>query len=111
MVKYLAAYALCQLSGKAPTKDAVKAVLKAGGVAVDEARINELFTNMEGKDFNKVVADGLVKINTAGPSTGGATAAAAAAPAPAAGKKDEKKKEKAPEPEEEDDDMFGGGLF
>ena len=113
MVKYLAAYALCQLSGKAPTKDAVKAVLKAGGVAIDEARINELFSNLEGKDFNKVVADGLAKVNSAGPVSGGATAAAAA-PAPAAGKKEEPAKggkKKEPEPEPEDDDDMIGGLF
>ncbi len=112
MVKYLAAYALVQLSGKAPTKDAVKAVLKAGGVAIDEARINELFSNLEGKDFNKVVADGLAKVSKAGPVAGGA---AAAAPAPAAAakkeepKKEDKKAAKAPEPED-DDDMIGG-LF
>ena len=108
MVKYLAAYALCALSGKAPTKDAVKAVLKAGGVAIDEARINELFTNLEGKDFNKVVAEGLEKVSSAGPVSGGA--AAAAAPA-AAGKKEEPKKKAAPEPEPEDDDDMIGGLF
>ena len=105
-MKYLAAYALCALSGKAPTKDSVKAVLKAGGVAIDDARINEVFAAFEGKEFDKVVAEGLEKVNNCG---GGAVAAApaASAAAPAAGGK---KKAPTPPPSDDDDDMIGG-LF
>jgi large subunit ribosomal protein LP2 len=104
MVKYLAAYALVALSGAAPTKDAVKAVLKAGNVAVDEARLTELFAQFEGKNFADVIEAGKKKISVGGASAGAAPAAAAAAPA--AGKKEEKKVEE----EEEDGDM-GFGLF
>ena len=106
-MKYLAAYALCALSGKAPTKDSVKAVLKAGGVAIDDARINEVFAAFEGKEFDKVVAEGLTKVNSCG---GAAAAPAADAPkgaAPAAGGK---KKAPTPPPSDDDDDMIGG-LF
>lgn len=110
-MKYLAAYALCALSGKAPTKDAVKAVLKAGGVAIDEARVNELFASFEGKEFDKVISEGLTKVNSCGGGVAASSAPAPAAattsaPAPAAGKK----KEKTPPPSDDDDDMIGG-LF
>ena len=108
-MKYLAAYALCQLSGKAPTKDAVKATLKAAGVAIDEARINELFSNFEGKDFDKTIQEGLKKVGSAGPAAGAAAPAPAAAKAAAPEKAAPKKEEKKPEPEEDDDLM--GGLF
>ena len=60
-MKYLAAYALCQLSGEAPTKKAVEAVLKAAGVAVDGARLDALFKEFEGKNFDEVVANGKKK--------------------------------------------------
>jgi len=107
-MKYLAAYALCALSGKAPTKDSVKAVLKAGGVAIDDARINEVFSAFEGKEFDKVVAEGLTKVNSCG---GGAAAAAAPAAAPAKGAAPAgKKKAPTPPPSDDDDDMIGG-LF
>ncbi len=115
-MKYLAAYALCNLSGKAPTKDGVKAVLKAAGVAVDEARVNELFAAFEGKKFDDVVAAGVKKIGSAGPAAGAAAPAAAAAKADdkkaaAAPAKDDKKAKKEEKPADEDDDLFGGGLF
>jgi ribosomal protein L12E/L44/L45/RPP1/RPP2 len=116
-VKYLAAYALVQLGGKKPTKDDVKAVLKAAGIAVDEKNVDSLFTSFEGKDFNATVAEGMKKIGSAAPAAGGAAAGAAA-------KKDDKKaddkkpepkkaeeKKPAPKPADDDDDLFGGGLF
>ena len=69
-MKYLAAYALVALNG-APTKDKVKAVLKAGGVEVDNARLDEVFAAFDGKDFAKTVATGRSKIGAAGPASGG----------------------------------------
>jgi large subunit ribosomal protein LP2 len=92
----------------APTKDRVKAVLKAGGVDVDNARLDEVFAQFQGKDFNAVVAAGRGKIGNAGAGAapaGGSAPAASAAAAPAAKKVEEKKVE-----EEEDGDM-GFGLF
>ena len=110
-MKYLAAYALCALSGSAPTKDSVKAVLKAGGVAIDEARINELFSNFEGKEFSKVMEEGLAKVNSCGGGVAAAApAASAAAPAAKGAAPAGKKKAPTPPPSDEDDDMIGG-LF
>lgn len=102
-MKYLAAYALVQLSGKAPTKADVEKVLKAAGVAVDAARINDLFTNFEGKNFDEVAAEGKKKL--VGGAAPAAAPAAAAAAAPAA------KAAAAPAPVEEDDDDIGLDLF
>jgi large subunit ribosomal protein LP2 len=104
-MKYLAAYALCQLSGNAPTKAAVEAVLKAAGVAVDAERLTTLFAEFEGKDFDAVAAEGKKKLvgGSAAPAAAGAAPAAAAAAAPAA-------KAAAPAEEEEDDEM-GFDLF
>ena len=98
MVKYLAAYALVALK-ETPTKASVEAVLKAGGVAVDSARMDELFAQFEGKDFAEVSKEGKAKIGSGGGGGGGggaaaAAPAAAAAAAPAAAAKK-------PEPEEE----------
>ena len=104
-MKYLAAYALCQLSGSAPTKAAVEAVLKAAGVAVDKDRLNTLFTEFEGKDFEAVAAEGKKKLVGGAAPAGAAPAAAAAAPA--AGKA---AAAAAPAEEEEDDEM-GFDLF
>eukprot|EP00331_Platyophrya_macrostoma_P026417 CAMPEP_0176435854 /NCGR_PEP_ID=MMETSP0127-20121128/17590_1 /TAXON_ID=938130 /ORGANISM="Platyophrya macrostoma, Strain WH" /LENGTH=102 /DNA_ID=CAMNT_0017819001 /DNA_START=40 /DNA_END=348 /DNA_ORIENTATION=- len=101
-MKYLAAYALVQLSGKAPTKADVEKVLKAAGVAVDAARVDELFTNFEGKNFEEVAAEGKKKlVGSAAP----AAAAPAASAAPAA------KAAAAPAPVEEEDDDMGMDLF
>jgi ribosomal protein L12E/L44/L45/RPP1/RPP2 len=109
-LKYLAAYALVQLSGSKPTKDAVKAVLKAGGVTVDEARVNELFGNFEGKDFDNLVKDGLKKVSAGGAAAGAAPAAAAPAKGKEAPAAPAKAKE-APKPKEEEDDGAMLDLF
>nr|P51408.1 RecName: Full=Large ribosomal subunit protein P2; AltName: Full=60S acidic ribosomal protein P2 [Trypanosoma brucei brucei]CAA79921.1 acidic ribosomal P2-type protein [Trypanosoma brucei] len=106
-MKYLAAYALISLSGKTPSKADVEAVLKAAGVPVDSSRVEELLSEVEGKDFDALCAEGKAKLVggvTAGGAapSGGAAAHAAAASAPAAA---------AAEAEEEDDDDMGFGLF
>jgi large subunit ribosomal protein LP2 len=108
-MKYLAAYALVQLSGKTPTKKDIEAVLKAAGASADSSRIDALFKELEGKSFDDLVAQGKKKL-VGGASAPAAGAAAAAAPAAAAAGKPAAPAAKAPEPEEEDDDM-GMGLF
>ena len=115
-MKYLAAFALCQLSGKTPTKSDVEGVLKAAGTKVDNNRLEELFANLKDKTWDKLVLDGSAKLSCGGsvavaapPSNNAAPKAAAkggkeaAAPPPPAAKKE-------PEPEEEDD-IGLGGLF
>jgi ribosomal protein L12E/L44/L45/RPP1/RPP2 len=105
-MQYLAAYALVELSGKAPTKKDVEAVLKAGGVNVDGAKIDNLFKELEGKKTADLIEKGKKRIATCG---GGAAAPAAAAPA-AAAKEAPKKEEKKAAPVEEEDDGPSGPL-
>ncbi|KAG5498876.1 hypothetical protein JKF63_03165 [Porcisia hertigi] len=109
-MQYLAAYALVALSGKTPSKADIQAVLKAAGVAIDSSRVDALFTELEGKSFNDVMAEGRTKLGrtklvgsgSAAPAAA-ATATGASAAAAAETKKDE--------PEEEADDDMGFGLF
>jgi large subunit ribosomal protein LP2 len=100
-MQYIAAYALCALSGTEPTKKDVQAVLKAGGVTADATKVDELFAQLEGKKFDEVAAEGKKKLGSGG-GGGGAAPAAGGAAAPAAAKKEDTT--------EEDDDM-GMGLF
>ena len=101
-MKYIAAYALCALSGNTPAKADVEAVLKAAGVAVDAARVETLMTEMSGKAFDELVAEGQKKMSSgaAAPAAAAAGAAKPAAKAAAAAKA---------ESSDDDDDM--GGLF
>eukprot|EP01084_Bolivina_argentea_P069145 125874_1 len=92
---------MCQLSGSAPTKKSVEAVLKAGGVSVDKSRLDALFAEFEGKDFDEIVKTGMGKLVGGAGSAAAPAAAAGAAPAKAAA---------APVEESEDDDDMGG-LF
>ncbi|KAG5496836.1 hypothetical protein JIQ42_03670 [Leishmania sp. Namibia] len=109
-MQYLAAYALVALSGKTPSKADVQAVLKAAGVAVDASRVDAVFSELDGKNFNEVMAEGRTKLGrTKLVGSGSAAPAAAACPAGAAASAAaEAKKE---EPEEEADDDMGFGLF
>ncbi|KAH8613585.1 putative 60s Acidic ribosomal protein [Trypanosoma vivax] len=106
-MKYLAAYALVNLSGAAPTKASVEAVLKAAGVPIDASRMTELFEQFEGKDFEALCTEGKAKLVGGGPRSG-APAAAAAATAPASGAAAAAAPAAA---EEEEDDDMGFGLF
>ncbi|KAF8286052.1 60S acidic ribosomal protein P2 beta (H6.4) [Trypanosoma cruzi] len=106
-MKYLAAYALVGLSGGTPSKSAVEAVLKAAGVPVDPSRVDALFTEFAGKDFDTVCTEGKSKLvggvtrpnaaTASAPTAAAAASSGAAAPAAAA--------------EEEEDDDMGFGLF
>jgi large subunit ribosomal protein LP2 len=107
-MKYLAAYLLAQLNGQ-PTLDSITAILSSVGVEVDEAQVNTILSQLEGKDIAEIIAEGQQKLASvpsggavAAPAAGGAKAAAAGG-APAAEEKEEEK-------EESDDDM-GFGLF
>lgn len=114
-MKYLAAYALVALSGKAPTQADVKAVLKAADVTVDQDRISSLFAELDGKSFDEVCNEGKAKLVGTGSGAGAGAAAAsggAAAGTSAAGNAAAPAAEvKAEEPAEEEDDDMGFGLF
>eukprot|EP00292_Cryptomonas_paramecium_P015678 CAMPEP_0113674124 /NCGR_PEP_ID=MMETSP0038_2-20120614/7240_1 /TAXON_ID=2898 /ORGANISM="Cryptomonas paramecium" /LENGTH=126 /DNA_ID=CAMNT_0000590661 /DNA_START=9 /DNA_END=389 /DNA_ORIENTATION=- /assembly_acc=CAM_ASM_000170 len=110
-MKHVAAYLLAVLGGKAsPSAADVKAILHAVDAKVDDAALEKVVKELQGKSVEELIAEGTKKMASvsvaAAPAAG---AAAAAAPAAAAGgaKKEEKK---APEPEEEEADM-GFSLF
>ncbi|CAE6494777.1 unnamed protein product [Rhizoctonia solani] len=111
-MRYIAAYLLLQIGGNAsPGKADIKKVIEAGGVDVDEERLDKLLSELEGKDVNALIAEGSSKLASVpsggGVASGGAAPAAAGGAAPAEEKKEEKKEE---EKEESDEDM-GFGLF
>jgi len=113
-LKYLAAYCLAQLGGKAnPTKDDVKRILTEVGVNVNEGDLEHTVKTLSGKQLHEVIAAGQKKL--ANVSFGGG---AGAAPAKAEEKKPEgKEAAKAPakkveEPKVEEAEVgLGGGLF
>lgn len=106
-MKYLAAYLLLVQGGNAaPSAADIKAVVESVGAEVDEARINELLSSLEGKgSLEEIIAEGQKKFATV--PTGGASSAAAGA---AAGG-DAAEEEKEEEAKEESDDDMGFGLF
>merc|ERR1711879_1123869 len=91
-MKYVAAYMLAALSGDAPNKAAVKKVLESVGAEINDEQLDKVFSELDGKYVNAVVAEGMSLLASV-PSGGAAPAAAAAGgdAAPAAAKEEEKK--------------------
>merc|ERR1711966_326730 len=95
-MKYLAAYMLAVEGGNnTPSEDDVKKILSAIGAEVDDAKVTELFTQMDGKDLKEVLAAGHEKLPQMGGGGGGAPAA-------------EEKKESS---SESDDGAGAAGMF
>ena len=110
-MKYVAAYLLAVIGGKAnPTKEHVAEIIKAAGAEVDNAKLDALFKEVEGKDVYELIAAGKEKMATLGAAVAAPAGGAAAAPAAAAEEKKEEKEEKKEEEEEEEGD-FGLDLF
>ncbi len=105
-MKYIAAYALLVLGGKAsPSAADVEKVLKEAGIKSEAEHVERLIKSLEGKTFHELVKSGTAKLSAMGsvqaaPAAGGASAA----PAKAAAKVEEK-------PKEEEADVDMGGLF
>eukprot|EP00026_Physarum_polycephalum_P021961 Phypoly_transcript_25628.p1 GENE.Phypoly_transcript_25628~~Phypoly_transcript_25628.p1 ORF type:complete len:114 (+),score=48.12 Phypoly_transcript_25628:128-469(+) len=112
-MKYVAAYLLAQLGGKAdPSAQDITAILDSVGIAADSARVDALLKEVKGKNVAELITKGKEKLQAV--PTGGAAPAAAAAPAAGgAPAKEEKKEEKKKEEEKKDesDDDMGFGLF
>ncbi|KAK2086020.1 60S acidic ribosomal protein P2 [Saguinus oedipus] len=91
-----------------------KKILDSVGIEADDDRLNKVISELNGKNIEDVIAQGIDKL--ASVPAGGAVAISAApgSAAPAAGSApaaaEEKKDEKKEESEESDDDM-GFGLF
>ncbi len=88
-MEYIYAALLLHKAGQKVTEEAVKKVLTAAGVKVDEARVRALVAALEGVDIDKAIESAAMPV----------VAAAAPVSAPAAGghkaeaKKEEKKAE------------------
>ena len=103
-MEYVYAALLLHKAGKPVDENGVTSVLKAAGVAVNEARVKALVAALEGVNIDEA-------ISKAAFAAAPAPAAAAAAGAPAAAAADEGKDEKKKE-EEEATGMEGlGALF
>ncbi|CAL4091063.1 unnamed protein product [Meganyctiphanes norvegica] len=106
-MRYVAAYCLAALGGATPSAKDIEKILSSVGVDCDAALAGKVISELEGKDLQEVIAEGMTKVGSMPVGGGGGGAAAApAADAPAAA--EEKKEE---EPEEESDDDMGFGLF
>lgn len=103
-MKYIAAYALLVLGGKAdPTVADVEKVLKEAGIKAETEHAERLVNGLKGKAFHELVSSGKSKMSSMGSVVAAPAAGGAAAAQPAA------KEEEKPKEEEADVDM--GGLF
>ncbi|KAM9658143.1 large ribosomal subunit protein P2 isoform 2-T2 [Trichechus inunguis] len=113
-MRYVASYLLAALGGNSsPSAKDIKKILDSVGIEADDDRLNKVISELNGKNIEDVIAQGIGKL--ASMPAGGAVAVAAApgSAAPAASSApaaEEKKEEKKEESEESDDDM-GFGLF
>ncbi|XP_059431227.1 large ribosomal subunit protein P2A-like [Corylus avellana] len=111
-MKVVAAYLLAVLGGNTcPSAEDIKEILASVGAEADDARIELLLSEVEGKDVTELIAAGREKLASVPGGGGGVAIAApvAGAGAPAAAA-EPKKEEKVEEKEESDDDM-GFSLF
>ncbi|XP_045102022.1 60S acidic ribosomal protein P2-like [Portunus trituberculatus] len=107
-MRYVAAYCLFALSGKSPSAKDLENLLGSVGVDCDAEQAKKVVSELEGKDLEELIKEGMEKLGTMPAGGGAAPAAGGAAAAPA---KEEAKEVKQEEPEEESDDDMGFGLF
>ena len=88
-MEYIYAALLLHKAGQKVTEDAVKKVLTAAGVKVDEARVRALVAALEGVDIDKAIETAAMPVAVAAAPAAAGTAAAPKAEA----KKEEKKEE------------------
>jgi large subunit ribosomal protein LP2 len=102
-MKYIAAYALLVLGGKAePTAVDVEKVLKEAGIKAEAEHVERLVTALKGKTFHELVQSGKAKM-----ASMGSVAAPTSAPAAGAAKVEAKVEEVV----EVEADVDMGGLF
>lgn len=58
-MRYVAAYLLAGLSGKAPTAKSVKAILDSAGVDIESDQIDSVIKALEGKDVEELLKEGI----------------------------------------------------
>ncbi|XP_055128961.1 large ribosomal subunit protein P2-like [Symphalangus syndactylus] len=113
-MRYVASYLLAALGGNSsPSAKDIKKILNSVGIEADDDRLKKVISELNGKNIEDVIAQGIGKLASVpaggavafSAAPGSAARAAGSAPAAAEEKKDEKE-----ESEESDDDM-GFGLF
>ena len=110
-MKHLAAYLLLVVGGNSsPTAEDVTNALSQCGIDVDSERLEQLVSELEGKDLNELMTLGKEKLVVGGGGGGGAAAAAASTSSAAAAAPAEEKKAEKPK-EEEVDALDGGKLY
>ncbi|KAJ0421801.1 60s acidic ribosomal protein-domain-containing protein [Aspergillus insuetus] len=108
-MKYLASYLLLALAGnESPSASDIKEVLSSVGIDAEDARLEKLLSELEGKSIQELISEGSAKL--ASVPSGGAGGAAAPAAAGGAAAAEAPAEEKEEEKEESDEDM-GFGLF
>ncbi|CEL01263.1 60s acidic ribosomal protein-domain-containing protein [Aspergillus pseudodeflectus] len=108
-MKHLAAYLLLALAGnESPSASDIKEVLSSVGIDAEDARLEKLLSELEGKNIQELISEGAAKL--ASVPSGGAGGAAAPAAAGGAAAAEAPAEEKEEEKEESDEDM-GFGLF
>ncbi|ELP93233.1 50S ribosomal protein L12P, putative [Entamoeba invadens IP1] len=101
-MQYIAAYLLCTIGHEKAEEAKVKEILAAAGAEVDDAKLKEVFTSLEGKNVWEVVEEGKSQMGSM------AVAAAPAATSAEAPKEENKEEEKKEEKKEEAEEDFGG---
>ncbi|KAF6106008.1 ribosomal protein lateral stalk subunit P2 [Phyllostomus discolor] len=113
-MRYVASYLLAALGGNSsPSAKDIKKILDSVGIEADDDRLNKVISELNGKNIEDVIAQGIGKLASVPAGAAVAVSAASGSAAPAAGSApaaEEKKDEKKEESEESDDDM-GFGLF
>ena len=110
-MRYVASYLLAALGGNSsPSAKNIKKILDTVGIEADDNRLNKVITELNGKNIEDVIAQGIGKLVSV--PVGGAVAVSAAPgpAAPAVGSAPAAADEKEEESEESEDDM-GFGLF
>ncbi|XP_037019001.1 60S acidic ribosomal protein P2 isoform X2 [Artibeus jamaicensis] len=113
-MRYVASYLLAALGGNSsPSAKDIKKILDSVGIEAEDDRLNKVISELNGKNIEDVIAQGIGKLASVPTGAAVAVSAAPGSAAPAAGSApaaEEKKDEKKEESEESDDDM-GFGLF
>mmetsp|Transcript_4045 Transcript_4045/g.5997 ORF Transcript_4045/g.5997 Transcript_4045/m.5997 type:complete len:120 (+) Transcript_4045:182-541(+) len=106
-MKHMAAYLLLALGGnKSPSADDVKKILGTVGIETEDERLEQLISELEGKELSELLANGKSLLAKFGGGGGGGAAPAGAA----AGDSGAAEEAKAEEKEEEEEMDLGGGM-
>ncbi len=98
-MEYIYTAMLLHKAGKEVTESAVKSVLSAAGVTVDEARVKALVAALRGVDIDEAIRKAAAPVAIAVPVSGEAP-----------GKEEKKKEEKSKEDEKKAEEQAAAGL-